>query len=164
VGGELPFVIAETWARRWGRRSTRPNHEREPLASSPQRLGAASGWRWRVLTLVLMPPWTQRPWGLPVWSVPAPTPAGSQRVGRRPKTGPDRARQLSLLVRRWLPTVELTVLGDPTSSVLELGKACTRRRVYLLAPRRMDAALEAPTPLCLPGPYGRPRVKGERWP
>jgi DDE superfamily endonuclease len=164
VGGELTFVIDETLERRWGRRITLRGHYRDPLASSQQRAVAASGLRWIVLTLIITPPWTQRPWALPVLSVPAPTPAVSQRLGRRHKTVPDRARQMILLVRRWLPTVELTVIGDQTYSVLDLGKACTRRSVRLLAPLRMDAALYAPAPPRLPGTNGRPRVKGERLP
>jgi hypothetical protein len=164
VGGELTFVIDETLARRWGRRLTLRGHDRDPLAASRQRAVAASGWRWIVLPLVLTPPWTQRPWALPVLSVPAPPPTVSQRLGQRHKTVADRARQMVLLVRRWRPRVELTVMGDHTSSVLELGKACARRSVRLLAPLRRDAALYAPAPPRLPGTNGRPRVKGERLP
>jgi DDE superfamily endonuclease len=164
VGGELTFVIDETLERRWGRRITLRGHYRDPLASSLHRSVAASGLRWIVLTLVITPPWTQRPWALPVLSVPAPTPTVSQRLGRRHKTVADRARQMILLVRHWLPRVELTVIGDQTYSVLELGQACTRRSVRLLAPLRLDAARYAPAPPRLPGTSGRPRVKGERLP
>src|SRR5918992_3846655 len=72
-----------------------------------------------------------RPWALPVLSVPAPTPEVSQRLGRRHKTAPKRARH---------------------------------RRVRLIAPLRMDAALYAPAPPRVPGTNGRPRVKGVRLP
>jgi DDE superfamily endonuclease len=157
-------VIDETLERRWGRYINLRGHYRDPLASSKQRSVAASGLRWIVLTLVVTPPWTQRPWALPVLSVPAPTPEVSQRLGRRHKTVPQRARQMILLVRRWLPAVELTIIGDQTYSVLDLGRACTRRRVRLLAPLRLDAALYAPAPPRLAGTNGRPRVKGERLP
>jgi hypothetical protein len=69
-----------------------------------------------------------------------------------------------LVVHRWLPGVELTVIGDHTSSVHELGGACARWGVRLLAPLRLDAALYAPAPPRLPGTNGRPRVKGTRLP
>jgi DDE superfamily endonuclease len=161
VGGELTFVIDETLERRWGRRITLRGHDRDPLASSKQRSVAASGLRWIVLTLVITPPWTQRPWALPVLSTPAPTPEASQRLGRRHKTVPQRARQMILVVRRWLPGVELTVIGDQTYSVHELGGACARWGVRLLAPLRLDAALYAPAPPRRPGTNGRPRVKGK---
>lgn len=164
VGSPLVFVLDETLERRWGRRISLRGHSRDPLASSKQRSVATSGVRWIVLTLVIRPPWTHRSWALPVLSVPAPTPEVSQRLGRRHKTVPQRARQMIGLLRRWLPAVELTVIGDQTYSVLELGGACARRRVRLIAPLRMDAALYAPVPPRVPGTNGRPRVKGERLP
>lgn len=163
-GGELTFVVDETLERRWGRRITVRGHYRDPLASSKQRSVATSGLRWIVLTLVVTPPWTQRPWALPVLSTPTPTPEVSRRLGRRHKTVPQRARQMILVVRRWLPGVELTVIGDQTYSVHELGGACARWGVRLLAPLRLDAALYAPAPPCRPGTNGHPRVKGERLP
>jgi hypothetical protein len=164
AGGDLTCVIDETLERRWGRPINLRGHYRDPLASSKQRSIAASGLRWIVLTLVITPPWTQRPWALPVLSVPAPTPEVSARLGRRHKTVPDRARQMILVVRRWLPTVELTIMGDQTYSVLDLGRACTRHHMRLLAPMRLDAALYAPAPPRLAGTNGRPRVKGARLP
>jgi hypothetical protein len=141
MGGELTFVIDETLERRWGRRLAKRGHYRDPLASSKQRAVATSGVRWIVLTLVITPP-----------------------LGLRHKTVPQRARQMILVVRRWLPGVELTVIGDQTSSVHELGGACARRGVRLVAPLRMDAALHVPAPPREPGTNGRPRVKGERLP
>jgi DDE superfamily endonuclease len=164
VGGALTFVIDETVERRWGRRINTRGHYRDPLASSKQRSVATSGWRWIVLTLVITPPWTQRAWALPVLSVPAPTPEVSRRLGLRYKTVPHRARQMLLAVRRWLPGVEMTAIGDQTYSVHEVGGACARWGVRLVAPLRLDAALYGPAPPRLPGTNGRPRVKGERLP
>jgi DDE superfamily endonuclease len=163
-GGELTFAIDETLERRWGRRIRLRGHYRDPLASSKARSIASSGVRWIVLTLVITPPWAQRSWALPVLSVPAPTPEVSHRLGLRHKTVPHRARQMLQLVRRWLPAVELTVIGDHTYSVQDLGAACVRRGIRLIAPLRMDAALYAPAPPRAHGTNGRPRVKGERLP
>jgi DDE superfamily endonuclease len=164
VGGELTFVIDETLERRWGRRINKRGHYRDPLASSQQRSVATSGLRWIVLTLVITPLWTPRPWALPVLSVPAPTPEVSRRLGRRHQTVPQRARQMMLVVRRWLPGMELTLIGDQSYSVHELGQACARWGVRLVAPLRLDAALYVPAALRRPGTNGRPRVKGERLP
>jgi DDE superfamily endonuclease len=164
MGGTLTFVIDETLERRWGCRIRQRGHYRDPLASSKQRSVATSGLRWIVLTLVITPPWTRRPWALPVLSVPAPTPEVSWRLGLRHQTVPQRARQMLLVVRRWLPGVELTVIGDQTYSVHELGGACARRGIRLVAPLRLDAALYEPVPPRMPGTNGRPRVKGARWP
>jgi DDE superfamily endonuclease len=112
LGGELTFVVDETLERRWGRRISKRGHYRDPLASSKERSVAASGVRWIVLTLVVTPPWSRRAWALPILSVPATTPEVSRRLGLRHKTVPRRARQMILLLRRWLPEAELTVLGD----------------------------------------------------
>jgi hypothetical protein len=164
VGGALTFVIDETLERRWGRRIAKRGHYRDALASSKQRSVATSGLRWIVLTLVITPPWTSRSWALPVLSVPAPTPKVSQRLGLRHKTLAQRARQMILVVRRWLPQVDITVIGDQAYSVVELGHACTRRGVRLIAPLRLDAALYQPADPREPGTYGRPRLKGKRLP
>jgi hypothetical protein len=164
VGGAITFVIDETLERRWGRRLKMRGPYRDPLASSRQRSVATSGVRWIVLTLVSTPPWARRSWALPVLSVPAPTPEVSQRLGRRHKTVPHWARQMMLVVRRGLPGVEMTLIGDQTYSVHELGAACARRDVRLVAPLRLDAALYDPAPPRQPGTNGRPRVKGARMP
>lgn len=164
AGGALTLVVDETLERRWGRRIKWRGHYRDPLASSKARSVSSSGLRWVVLTLVITPPWTKRPWALPIMSVPAPTPKVSQSLGQRHKTAPQRARQMILMARRWLPGVEITVVGDQTYSVVELGSNCARRGVRLIAPLRMDAALYAPAPDRVRGTNGRPRVKGERLP
>ena len=164
VGGELTFVIDETLERRWGRRIKKRGHYRDPLQSSKKRSVSTSGLRWIVLTLVITPPWTKQKRALPVMSVLAPTPEASKRLGLRHKTVAERARQMILVVRRWLPGVEMTVVGDQSYSVVELGNACVKRGVRLVAPLRLDAALYEPAPPRVAGTNGRPRVKGARLP
>jgi DDE superfamily endonuclease len=164
AGGALSFVIDETLERRWGRRIKIRGHYRDPLASSKKRSVATSGVRWIVLTLIITPPWTSRSWALPVMSVPAPTPAVSKRLGLRHKTVAEHARQMIAVVRRWVPDVEMTVSGDQTYSVVELGNSCRKRGVRLIAPLRLDAALYEPAPPRVGGTNGRPRVKGVRLP
>jgi hypothetical protein len=164
TGLGLTFVVDETLERRWGRRISLRGHYRDPLASSKQRSVSASGVRWVVIMLIITPPWTTRSWALPVMSVPAPTPKVSRGLGRRHKTVPHLARQMILVLRRWLPQAEITVLGDQTYSVTELGVACARRKVRLIAPLRLDARLYEAAPERLPGTNGRPRRKGARLP
>src|SRR3954451_15066899 len=67
-------------------------------------------------------------------------------------------------IRRWLPEADLTVVGDSAYSVIELGLACRRRGVRLIAPLRLDARLFTPAPPRAPGAIGRPRVAGDRLP
>jgi hypothetical protein len=164
AGGALTFVIDETLERRWGRHIKKRGHYRDPLASSKKRSVAVMGLRWIVLTLVITPPWTKRSWALPIMSVPAPTPEVSKRLKQRHKTVPERARQMILLVRRWLPEADITVVGDQSYSVHDLGQRLARRQVRLIAPLRLDGGLYAPAPVRRAGTNGRPRVKGERLP
>lgn len=164
AGGSLTFVIDETLERRWGRRINKRGHYRDPLASSRKRAVSTSGLRWIVLTLVVTPPWTTRCWALPFLSVPAPTPQVSERLGLRHKTIAQWARQMIRVVRRWLPHVAITVLGDQAYSVVELGHACRRCGVRLIAPLRLDAVLHEAPPPRQAGTRGRPRLKGKRLP
>jgi hypothetical protein len=164
VGLRLTFAIDETLERRWGRRIRLRGHYRDPLASSKARSVAASGIRWIVLAPVITPPWATRPWALPVLSVPGPTPQVSARLGRRHKTIAGWARQMIACLRRRLPGVELTVVGDQAYSVIELGLSCRRRGVRLIAPLRLDARLFAPLPPRPAGAVGRPRKAGDRLP
>ena len=170
AGGSLTFVIDETLERRWGRRINKRGHYRDPLASSRKRSVSTSGLRWIVLTLVLTPPWTTRCWALPIpgsspgqaLSVPVPTPQVSERLGLRHKTIAQWARQMIRVVRRWLPHVAITVLGDQAYSVVELAHACRHCGVRLIAPLRLDAVLHEAPPPRQPGTRGRPPLKGRR--
>jgi hypothetical protein len=164
AGAGLTFAIDETLERRWGRKIRVRGHYRDPLASSKEKSVAASGIRWLVLALVVTPPWAGRPWALPILSLPCPTPEVSLKLGRRHKTIAERARQMVACLRRWLPSADLTVVGDSAYSVIELGLACRRHGVRLIAPLRLDARLFTPAPERLPGTIGRPRVAGDRLP
>src|SRR5262245_35422546 len=123
MGGDLTVVIDETLERHWGRHHAQRGHARQPLASRQPRSVASRGWRWIILTLGSTPPWTPRSWALPLWCVPASTPAVSRRWGRRHTTGPPWAHPMRRVVRRGLPASEMTVSGDHPSRVLELGGA-----------------------------------------
>ena len=164
AGVGLTFAIDETLERRWGRKIRIRGHYRDPLASSKERSVSTSGIRWIVLALVVTVPWASRPWALPILSLPCPTPKVSLKLGRRHKTVAERARQMIACLRRWLPEIDLTVVGDSAYSVIELGLACRRHGVQLIAPLRLDARLFTPAPPRAPGMVGRPRVAGDRLP
>lgn len=163
-GARLTFAIDETLERRWGRRIRIRGHYRDPLASSRHRSVSTSGIRWIVLALIVTPPWATRPWALPFLSVPSPTPAVSARLGRSHRTISQWAARMITCLSRWLPGLDLTVVGDQAYSVIELGLRCRRRGVRLIAPLRLDARLFAELPPRRPGTNGRPRKTGERLP
>ncbi len=68
------------------------------------------------------------------------------------------------LVRRWLPTVSLKLIGDTAYSILELGLHCVAHHVTLIAPFRLDSVIHQPPEARTKHTIGRPRVVGKRLP
>ena len=163
-GVGLTFAIDETLERRWGKKIRIRGHYRDPLASSKERSVSASGIRWIVLALVVTVPWAEQALG-PADPQPAqPDAQGQPQAGATPqdhrRAGPSDDRLPPPLAAR----LDLTVVGDSAYSVIELGLACRRRDVRLIAPLRLDARLFTPAPERAPGTVGRPRVAGDRLP
>jgi len=164
AGGTVEIVIDETLERRWGRKIAKRGHYRDNLQSSKGQSVSASGLRWVVIMLVVQVPWTRREWALPFFSVLCTTPKVSEQLGKPHKTVGEIAQQMVMVVRRWLPDMPITLVGDTAYSILELGLCCSLHQVTLIAPLRWDASLYAPAPPRKAGTMGRPRVKGDALP
>lgn len=164
AGGTAEIVIDETLERRWGRKISKRGHYRDNLQSSKEQSVSTSGLRWVVMMLVVQVPWTHREWALPFFSVLATTPKVSEQLSKPHKTVAQIAAQMVITVRRWLPDIPMTLVGDSAYSVVDLGLCCAKYNVNLIAPLRFDARLFAPAPPRKPGTNGRPRVKGEELP
>lgn len=164
LDGGVEVVIDETLERRWGPKLTKRGHYRDPLLSSKGQSVSNSGLRWVVLALVVRLPWTHRPWALPFLSLLVTPPKVSTSQGWRHKTVGDLAQQVVAVLRRWLPTRRLKLIGDGAYSIIELGLACVRHQVTLIAPLRLDARLFEPVAPRRPGQRGRPAVTGKALP
>ena len=164
--GPLIFGIDETLERRRGAKIRARGIYRDAVRSSRHQLVKASGLRWISLMWLGQVPWAGRHWALPVLTVLAPSSRYYQRQGRRHKKISDWARQMVMLLRRWLPHRPLVLVGDNGYAVLDLLHCCQslRQPVTLIARLRLDAALYAPAPPRRPGQNGRPPLKGERRP
>ena len=165
---EGPVVVGldDTIERRRGKRITAKGIYRDPVRSSKGHFVKASGLRWLALMLLVPISWAGRVWALPFLTALAPSERFCREHGRRPKTLADRARQLVLLARYWLPAGRrLVVVADSSFAVLDLLAALTRRGgVACITRLRLDAALWEPAPPRRPGTIGRPRIKGARLP
>ena len=160
--GPLVFGIDETLERRRGARIRARGIYRDAVRSSRHELVKASGLRRISLMWLGHVPWAGRRWALPVLTVLAPSSRYYQRQGRRHKKITDWARQMVMLLRRWLPQHPLVLVGDNGYAVLDLLHCCQslRHPVTLIARLR----LYAPAPPRQPGQNGRPPLKGHRRP
>ncbi len=175
--GPVVVGIDETIERRWGARIKARGIYRDPVRSSQGHFVKASGLRWISLMLLAPVPFAGRVWALPFLTALAPSERYAQTQGRRHNPLTDRARQLLLLLARWLPGREVIAVADSSYAAIELlaaiakrsaggkdGGAVPRRHVTVITRLRLDARLFDPPPPRLPGAKGRPRVSGARQP
>jgi hypothetical protein len=161
--GPLIMALDDTIERRRGARIAAKGIYRDPVRSSHGHFVKASGLRWLCLMLVAPVPWAKRCWALPFCSVLAPSERYYLKRGRRPNKLTDRARQLLLMVKRWVPERPIVVVADSSFAALELLDAA-RHKLCMITRLRLDAALYDPVPERAPGRPGRPRRKGARQP
>jgi DDE superfamily endonuclease len=164
--GPLVLGLDETLERRWGKKIAAKGVYRDAVRSSKEFFVKCSGLRWVCLMLLAPIPWADRVWALPFLTVLAPSERYHRERGLRHKKLTDWARQMLLLVRRWLPDRQIVVVADSTYAVLDLLARCAglRHPVTVVTRLRLDAALYEPAPPRPPGTIGRPRLKGKRLP
>jgi hypothetical protein len=161
--GPVVIGIDETVERRWGPRIKARGIYRDPVRSSRGHFVKASGLRWISLMLLAPIPWAGRVWALPFLTTLAPSERFALKHGRRHKKLTDRARQLLVLVARWLPERRLIVVADSSYAAIEL-LAAVCRCFTMITRLRLDARLFDLPPPRRPGTVGRPRVSGARQP
>ncbi len=162
--GPVILGLDDTIERRRGKRIGAKGIYRDPVRSSKGHFVKASGLRWLSLMLLVPIPWAGRVWALPFLTALAPSERYCREHGRRHKKLTDRARQLALQARRWLPHRPLILVADSGFAALELLAALVRHGVTCVTRLRLDAALYGPAPPRRPGAVGRPRTKGSRLP
>lgn len=166
TGGTLVFGIDETLERRWGKSIKAKGIYRDAVRSSHSHFVKCSGLRWISLMWLAPVPWAKRVWALPVLTALAPSERYYRERNVRHKKLTDWARQIIVLLRRWLLDRKIVVVADSGYSALDLLHACQHLSspVTVVTRLRLDAALYEPAPLKRPGQLGRPRLKGKRLP
>jgi hypothetical protein len=161
--GPIVLGLDDTIERRRGDKIAAKGIYRDPVRSSHAHFVKASGLRWLALMLLVPLPWAQRVWALPFLTCLCPSQRYDEQRGRAHRKLTDRARQMLLLVARWLPGRDLVVTADSSFAALEL-LAAVRAQVAVVTRLRLDAALYAPAPERRAKQTGRPRKKGRRLP
>lgn len=159
--GELVMGLDDTIERRRGEKIAALGIYRDPVRSSHSHFVKASGLRWLSLMLLVEIPWAGRLWALPFLTCLCPSERYHQERRRRHQKLTERARQMLLLVKRWLPERQVVVVADSSFAALEL-LAAVREQVCVITRLRLDAALYEPAPERKPHQLGRPRKKGRR--
>lgn len=161
--GTLVFAMDETLERRWGPKIKARGIYRDAVRSSKSHFVKCSGLRWIGVMLLTPISWANRIWALPFLTVLAPSERYHLKQGKRHKKLSDWARQICLLLYRWLPDFKLIMLGDGAYAVMDL-LASTRPYVTWIVRFRLDARLhDFPLPY-QKGQQGRPPEKGPRQP
>ena len=161
--GVLVMGLDDTIERRRGDQIKAKGIYRDPVRSSHSHFVKASGLRWLSLMLLVEIPWAGRIWALPFLTALCPSERYHRERGRKHQKLTERARQMLLTVKRWLPQREVVVVADSSFAALELLDA-VRSEVTVITRLRLDAALYEPAPERKPGQTGRPRKKGARLP
>jgi hypothetical protein len=158
----LVFAMDETIERRWGPKIKARGIYHDAVRSSKSHFVKCSGLRWICVMLLSPIPWAGRVWALPFLTVLAPSKRYHLTQEKRHKVLSDWARQICLLLHRWLADFKCIMLGDGSYAVLELLED-TRRYVTWITRFRMDAALYDFLPKQSgKRSRGRPPIKGER--
>jgi hypothetical protein len=164
--GPLVLGLDDTLERRRGAKIQAKGIYRDPVRSSHSHMVKASGLRWLSLMLLVPIPWAKRVWALPFLTVLAPSERYHQERGQRHKKLTDWARQMLLVVRRWLPARALMVVTASSFAVITLLWRVRQlpNPICCITRLRLEAALyEAALPRA-PRQTGRPRLKGKRLP
>src|SRR3982750_4155885 len=118
---------------------------RDPVRSSQKYLVKCSGLRWMCMMLLCQVSWASRIWALPFLSVLAPSERYCTEQGKQHKKITQWARQMIVLLRRWLPCRVLIIVADSSYAVLELLGA-VQDKVCFITRLQLRAALYDPAP------------------
>ncbi len=161
--GEIVIGFDDTVERRRGKRIKAKGIYRDAVRSSKSFFVKTSGLRWLSFMLLTEVPFARRVWALPFLTVLCPSERYDQERGIRHRKLSDRARQAILLIKRWLPKLEVVFVGDSSYAALDLLNA-VRDQVTVVSKLRLDAALYRKARARRKGQLGRGRKKGKRLP
>jgi len=164
----LPLIIAidETIERRKGKKIKAKGVYRDAVRSSEKKVVHCFGLKWISMMAIIPLPWSKRPWGLPFFTVLAPSKAYNESEKKQHKTTVDWACQMIKQVRRWLPKQPIILVGDGAYAAVKLLLCCIGlpTLVSLVSRLRLDARLYDDPPPEQPGKPGPKPKKGDKQP
>ena len=138
--GELVIGFDDTIERRRGEKIKAKGIYRDAVRSSKSFFVKTSGLRWLSFMLLSEVPFACKVWALPFLTVLCPSERyDDEERGIRHRKLTDRARQAILLIKKWLPQLDLVFVGDSSFAALDLLNA-VREQVTVVSRLRLDAA------------------------
>ncbi len=116
---ELVIGFDDTIERRGGKRIKAKGIYRDAVRSSKSFFVKTSGLRWLSFMLLTEVPFAGKVWALPFLTVLCPSERHDKERGIRHRKLTDRARQAILLIKRWLPELDLVFVGDSSFAAIE---------------------------------------------
>lgn len=162
ITGPFVLVVDETLERRKGKRIKAKGYYRDAVRSSEKNVVKCLGLKWITLALLVKLPWSERRWALPFMIVLEPSEGCDKKAKRRHKTSIKWTTQMLKQVRRWLPDVALTLLGDGGFATALFCWECIALKIDLVSRLRIDARLYDFPEERLKGTKGRPPKKGAK--
>jgi len=165
LAGELVIGFDDTIERRRGEKIKAKGIYRDAVRSSKSFFVKCvpRGLRWLSFMLLTEVPFAGKVWALPFLTVLCPSERYDEERGIHHRKLTDRARQAILLIKKWLPQMNLIFVGDSSFAALDLLNR-VRDEVTVVSRLRLDAALYRKARAKKVGQIGRPRKKGKRLP
>ena len=162
VDYKIILIVDEHLERRRGEKIKAKAIYRDPVASSKKWLVKCFGLKWTVISILVVFPWSKRPFALPIMCALRYPEDHLKNLKRRTRSGTDIACQMLYQIRRWFPDLSITVLGDGDYARVKIWKACQRLSMGLISRMRADARLYYYPEAISQKKKGPKRKKGER--
>jgi hypothetical protein len=140
-GVRLVILVDETLERRAGKKIGYKGWFRDAVRTTGTKVVTSLGIRWLCLCLLVAVPWSKREWALPFLVVPVLSEKTCQKLGKRPRSAVEWTARLLARIVVWLPTSQITLVGDGGFAAVTLVACCQRLGVVLVTRLRLDAQL-----------------------
>lgn len=141
AGNSIILVVDEHLERRRGDKIKAKATYRDPVASSKSWLVKCTGLKWVVLTMLIRFPWSKRHFALPIFCVLRYPEDHPKNLKRNLRSGTDLICQMLIVIRRWFPSLSITLLGDGDYARVKLCEICKKLSIDLVSRMRADARL-----------------------
>ena len=141
TGNSIILVVDEHVERRRGDKIKAKATYRDPVASSKSRIVKCTGLKWVVLTMLVTFSWSKRSFALPIFCVLRYPEDHPKNLKRKMRSGIDLICQMLIVIRRYFPQLNITVLGDGDYARTKLCLTCQKLSMDLISRMRKDARL-----------------------